>query len=264
MSDPVLSLRDVLRRFGGVTAVGGISFDVAPGMVTALIGPNGAGKSTIINLITGVLRPDEGQVLLGERDVTTLPMHERARLGIARTYQTPQMIHGLSALGNVMAGAYRFGTHGLIATILRPWAAAAENAEMSERAVVSLRRAAVPEDLWNRPATALAYGLQRRVEIARALAQDPKVLLLDEPAAGLNPSETAELASLLRDIAAEGRAVLLVEHDMPMVMSIAGHVVVVNFGRRIAAGTPAEIATDPEVITAYLGTDDDDMEGVAA
>lgn len=264
MSDPVLSLRGVVKRFGGVTAVDGVSFDLVPGMVTALIGPNGAGKSTVISLVTGVLRPNEGQVLLGGRDVAALPMHERARLGVARTHQTPQMIHGLSALGNAMAGAYRFGAHGLIATILRPWAVAAENAEMAQRAVAALRRAAVPEALWGRPAAELAYGLQRRVEIARALVQDPKVLLLDEPAAGLNPNETAELAALLLDIAGEGRAVLLVEHDMPMVMSIAGHVVVVNFGRRIAAGTPAEIAANPEVITAYLGAEENRLEGVAA
>lgn len=135
---------------------------------------------------------------------------------------------------------------------------------MEERAAAALRRAAVPETLWSRPAAELAYGLQRRVEIARALVQDPKVLLLDEPAAGLNPSETAELAAFLLDIAGEGRAVLPVEHDMPMVMSIAGHVVAVDFDRRIAAGTPVEIAANPGVVTAYPGTEDDPVEGMAA
>jgi branched-chain amino acid transport system ATP-binding protein len=254
---PVLSLSGLTRRFGGIHAVSGVSFDLAPAAVTAVIGPNGAGKTTLINLITGVLSLNDGSIRLEGADVTAEPAHRRAKAGIARTYQTPQMGGGMSVLRNVMAGAYRFGRHGLVSTVLRPWVVMAENEEMAERAVACLRRVAVPESWWNRPAIDLPYGLQRRVEIARALAQDPKVILLDEPAAGLNPSETSDLARLLSEIAADGRAVLLVEHDMPMVMSISSHLVVINFGRKLAEGTPAEISGNPEVIAAYLGSDEE-------
>jgi len=257
---PVLSTHGLSKQFGGVAAVSGVSLDLLPGIVTALIGPNGAGKTTLINLLTGVLRLDDGTITLKGEEITRAPMHTRARLGMARTYQTPQMIHELSAIANVMAGAYRFGVDSLFKSILRPWTVATENEALAERAALALRRADVPEKWWDRSASDLPYGIQRRVEIARALAQDPEVLLLDEPAAGLNPSETAELATLLESIARDGRAVLLVEHDMPMVMSISSHVVVVNFGRKIADGTPAEISSNPDVIAAYLGTDTEQVE----
>ncbi|MGI1715341.1 ABC transporter ATP-binding protein, partial [Escherichia coli] len=163
-------------------------------------------------------------------DITARPTHQRGTAGIARTYQTPQIAHGMSVLTNVMAGAYRFGQHGLLSSVFRPWVVMKENDEMAARA----------EQWWQRLATDLPYGLQRRVEIARSLAQDPKLLLLDEPAAGLNPRETADLSRLLSEIAADGRAVLLVEHDMGMVMSISSHIVVVNFGRKLAEGTPKD------------------------
>lgn len=259
-----LTLHGVSKTFGGLKAVDGVSFDLAASKVTALIGPNGAGKSTIINLVTGVFRPTGGRIMLGNTDISTLPMHRRAILGVARTYQTPQMIQGLTALGNVMAGSYRFGSHGLLRTILTPWAVARENALLAERAAAALRTAGVGQDWWERRATDLPYGIQRRVEIARALAQEPRILLLDEPAAGLNPAETAEIGALLQRIAASGIAVLLVEHDMPMVMSIADHVVVVNFGRHLAEGSPAAIAANPEVVAAYLGTDDEATERAVA
>ncbi|MBP1848361.1 branched-chain amino acid transport system ATP-binding protein [Rhizobium petrolearium] len=258
ISVPVLSLSGLTKRFGGIQAVSGVSFDLAPGAITAVIGPNGAGKTTLINLITGVLSLNDGAIRLEGADITNEPVHRRAVAGVARTYQTPQMAAGMSVLRNVMAGAYRFGRYGLLSTLLRPWTIITENEEMAERAAHALRRVSVPEEWWHQPASDLPYGLQRRVEIARALAQDPKVILLDEPAAGLNPSETADLARLLTDIAADGRAVLLVEHDMPMVMSISSHVVVINFGRKLAEGTPAQILTNPEVIAAYLGSDEEE------
>ena len=257
---PVLSLRNLTKSFGGVAAVTDVSFDLEAGIVTALIGPNGAGKSTIINLLTGVFEPNSGTVILDGETITNLPMHERAQRGMARTYQTPQMLQGLSVVANVMTGAYRFGSHVLMRTVLQPWTIAKENLLLASRATDCLKRVQVPELWWSRPATDLPYGLQRRVEIARALAQDPRVILLDEPAAGLNPQETMEIARLLLDVATDGRAVLLVEHDIPMVMSIASHIVVVNFGRHLAAGTAAEIANNPEVITAYLGADEDSVE----
>lgn len=250
-----LSLHGISKSFGGLNAVEDVSFDLPPAVVTALIGPNGAGKSTIINLIAGIFAPNDGKVMLCETDITALPMFRRACLGVARTYQTPQMIHGLDALGNVMAGAYRFGSHGLLTTIFMPWVVARENSEMAERAAAALRKAAVPDIWWDRRAVDLPYGIQRRVEIARAIAQGPKVLMLDEPAAGLNPAETAEIGKLLIEIAADGVAVLLVEHDMPLVMSTATQVVVVNFGRRLAVGSPTQIMANPEVVAAYLGAD---------
>lgn len=253
----VLEISGLSKSFGGVSAVSDVCFSLAHGEVTALIGPNGAGKTTLINLVTGVLVPDGGRIRFDGLDLTRAPAHERGKAGIARTYQRPQMAHGTSVLINVMAGAYRFGRLGLLSSVLRPWLVMAENDELVERATASLARVGVPEAWWDRPASDLPYGHQRRVEIARALAQDPKLLLLDEPAAGLNPSEAAELASLLVSIAADGRAVLMVEHDMGMVMSISSHIVVLNFGRKLAEGTPSEISANNDVITAYLGTDEE-------
>jgi branched-chain amino acid transport system ATP-binding protein len=254
---PVLSLRGLSKNFGGVAAVADVSFDLAAGMVTALIGPNGAGKSTIINLVTGVFPPAAGTLHLDGETITHLPTYARAARGIARTYQTPHMIQGQSVMTNVMTGAFRFGGQRLRDTLLRPWAIARDNAALALRAAACLERAGVSDVWWPRLATDLPYGIQRKVEIARALAQDPKVILLDEPAAGLNRQETSEIAQLLRSVAQDGRAVLLVEHDMPMVMSTASRVVVVNFGRLLAIGTPTEIAANPDVVSAYLGADED-------
>ncbi|MBJ7403801.1 MAG: ABC transporter ATP-binding protein [Bradyrhizobium sp.] len=248
-----LEIAGVSKSFGGVHAVADVSFFMARGEVTALIGPNGAGKTTLINLLTGVLPADRGTIRLEGRDLAGTPAYMRARAGIARTYQTPQMAQGMSVLMNVMAGAYRFGKHGLLGSLLRPWLVMADNEELAERAGTCLARVGVSEEWWGRPAADLPYGHQRRVEIARALAQDPKLLLLDEPAAGLNRSEADELASLLVSIAADGRAVLLVEHDMGMVMSISSHIVVLNFGRKLAEGAPETIKADKDVIAAYLG-----------
>lgn len=252
-----LTLHGITKTFGGLKAVEDVSFEVPPAGVTALIGPNGAGKSTIINLITGIFPPTAGSVVLGVTEITTLPMFRRACLGVARTYQTPQMIRDLDALENVMAGAYRYGSHGLVTTILLPWMVARENSEMADRAAAALHKADVPESWWKRRAVDLPYGIQRRVEIARAIAQGPKILMLDEPAAGLNPTETAAIGDLLLDIAGDGISVLLVEHDMPLVMSTAMQVVVINFGRRLAVGSPAEVMANPDVISAYLGVEED-------
>jgi branched-chain amino acid transport system ATP-binding protein len=264
MTTDALTLNDVSKSFGGVAAVGDVSFGIRSGEVTALIGPNGAGKTTLINLITGVLSPSKGNFVLAGEDISRLPMHARAMRGMARTYQTPQIIQGMSVIENVMTGGHRLGTQGVFASLLRPWSIADENRRMARLASECLKRVALPSEWWNQIATDLPYGHQRRVEIARALAQEPKVILLDEPAAGLNPRETVEISHLLKSIAQDGRAILLVEHDMPMVMSIAARIVVVNFGRRIATGTPSEISANPDVITAYLGTDEDMIEKAPA
>ena len=260
MSLEVLTLNDVSKSFGGVAAVADVSFGIRSGEITALIGPNGAGKTTLINLITGVLQPSKGTFILAGEDISRLPMHARAVRGMARTYQTPQNIQGMSVIENVMTGCHRLGTRGIFSSLLQPWSIADENRRMSALAIECLKRVDLPSEWWQQIATDLPYGHQRRVEIARALAQDPKIILLDEPAAGLNPRETVEISHLLKSIAEDGRAILLVEHDMPMVMSIAARIVVVNFGRRIATGSPSEISANPDVIAAYLGTDEEMIE----
>lgn len=262
MEQSVLNISGLAKRFGGVQAVSDVSFFAGNGVVTSIIGPNGAGKTTLVNLITGVLPADAGSLSLCGRNIANLPAFERARLGIARTYQTPQFSPGMSVMKNVMAGAYRFGRFGVFTSMLMPWKVVAENDALALRATACLNRVGVPQNLWHLPANELPYGHQRRVEIARALAQDPAVLLLDEPAAGLNPSETLELSRLLASIARDGRAVLLVEHDMGMVMSISSHIVVINFGRKLFEGTPKEVSKNPDVISAYLGADEEEVPDV--
>src|SRR4030095_1860176 len=243
------------KRYGGLLAVDAVSLEAQPGEVTALIGPNGAGKTTLLNLISGVVRPDTGScTLFGER-LQDLTPHELAALGLTRTYQTPHLFDEMSVLETVMVGAHLRGSSGFLSAMFRVHATRAEEARLEQTARAALARVDLPAALYERPAVDLAYGLRRRVEIARALAMQPRVLLLDEPAAGLNPQETPELAGLVQSLAAGGLIVLLVEHDMEMVMGISRKVVVMNFGRRIAQGTPAQVQRNQDVIDAYLGTE---------
>ncbi len=232
-----LVVEAVSVRYGGVTALDEISLAVAPGTVVGLIGPNGAGKTTLINAVTGVVRPDGGSIALGGTRLEHLPQHRVARAGIARTYQNIRLFGALSVGQNVRAGA-----------IARP----GHLSDAAARAL--LARAAMHEVELSRRAGSLPYGEQRRLEIARALAARPAILLLDEPAAGMNPAETRELRDVIRSIAADGTGVLLVEHDMSLVAAVCDSVVVLNFGEVIAKGTPAAVARDPAVIEAYLGT----------
>jgi len=247
-----LSLAGVSRAFGGVRAVDDATFTVADGEVHGLIGPNGAGKTTLLNLISGLMQPTGGRIELDGHRLERLPPHRVAGLGVARTYQNIRLFAGLSAVDNVVVGEHRQRRAPFWRRLLMLPAARREERAARDAAEALLARVGLQERA-SVPASSLSYGEQRRVEIARALASQPKLLLLDEPTAGMNPGEAAAVARLVREVAGEGRTVLLIEHNVRLVMELCQHVTVLNFGKVIARGTPAEIAQDPAVIAAYLG-----------
>jgi branched-chain amino acid transport system permease protein len=246
----LLSIDHARKQFGGVIAVNDVSFDVKPREIVALIGPNGAGKSTTFNLITGVLAASDGTISLCGRRIDNAPPQEVTKLGISRTFQHVKLVPDMSVLENVALGAHLRGTAGALASMLR--LDRADEAGLLAEAARQIERVGLTAQM-NAAAGSLPLGQQRIVEIARALCADPTLLLLDEPAAGLRHMEKQRLASLLRDLRSAGMSVLLVEHDMGFVMDLADRVVVLDFGTRIAEGTPEAIRTDPEVIRAYLG-----------
>ncbi|MBI3516853.1 MAG: ABC transporter ATP-binding protein [Proteobacteria bacterium] len=258
----LLELAGLTKRFGGVTAVDGLDVAIEAGRIHSIIGPNGAGKTTILNLITGVERPDRGQVLLDGADVTGLRSFERARRGVARTFQNLQVFLNMSALENVMAGCDRLSPVGLLAALARLPRVRRANRAATARALELIDFVGLAE--WRDAAAAeLPYGALKRLEIARALATGPTLLLLDEPAAGLNARETAAIRDLIQALARTGITVVLVEHDMRLVMGVSDHILVVDQGRRLMVGTAAEVRADPRVIQAYLGTAGAGVTGAA-
>jgi len=248
----VLSAEGLSIAFGGVRAVDGVSFEVAPGIVFSIIGPNGAGKTTLFNLISGLRPPDDGCVRLRGEDVTALAPDQLARRGLSRTFQNLQIFTHLTAIENVMVGRHRHEKTGILADLLHLPAVGRQNRHTREKAAAALARVGL-EDMAERPAGALAYGDLKRLEIARALASEPTVLLLDEPAAGCNPVETKELEDIIRGIVQEGITVVLVEHDMRLVMNVSDRIHVLANGRTLAEGVVAEVRTNAAVIEAYLG-----------
>ena len=251
----LLEIKNLFRRFGGLQAVSDVNFSVRQGMIKAVIGPNGAGKTTLFNLISGALPPSSGEIQFKGRPIQGLPPFRIARQGMARTYQNIKLYPGMSALENVMVGRHCRSRAGFLAGMLAlPWTRREERA-IREKCLELLNLLDIA-DLAEVEATSLAFGQQRAVEFARALAMEPELLLLDEPAAGLNIYETAEVARLIGKINAQGITVLLVEHDMSLVMDISQEIVVLSFGEKIAEGTPAEIQRNKEVIRIYLGEDD--------
>ena len=254
---PLLEVDDVTLRFGGVTALDRVSFEIREGEILGLIGPNGAGKTTCFNVMTGVYRPTSGDARFAGTSLTTLKRFEITRLGIARTFQNIRLFKSMTALENVMVGADARSRSGLFRSLFRTPRQRAEERAAEEAAHELLEFVGIHKRA-DELAANLSYGDQRRLEIARAMATRPRLLCLDEPAAGFNPAEKQRLMELIRKVRDQGYTVLLIEHDMKLVMGVTDRIVVLEFGRKIAEGTPAEIRDNPAVIAAYLGVEEED------
>ncbi len=254
---PILQVDDVTLAFGGVKAINGVSFAVAPRSITAVIGPNGAGKTSLFNTISGFYRPNSGTIRFKGQAINDVPAPARARLGLARSFQNIALFRGMTVLDNIKLGRHAHLKSNVFDALLYWGRARREEAELrrdiEERIIDFLEI----DHIRHAPVAALSYGLQKRVEMARALAMQPEVLMLDEPVAGMNREETEDMARFILDVREEwGVTVLMVEHDMGMVMDLSDHVVVLNFGQVIAQGTPLAVQADPEVNRAYLGSGD--------
>jgi branched-chain amino acid transport system ATP-binding protein len=250
----ILATVSTTKVFGGLLAVSDVSIDVAPKSIVSIIGPNGAGKTTFFNMLTGLYRPTAGRILFDGMDVTARRPDIITSLGVARTFQNIRLFSTMSALENVMVGAHARMHAGLFGSILRTPSVRREEVEVREKAGEMLEYVGLSKDLHEQTAANLSYGDQRRVEIARALASDPKLLLLDEPTAGMNPQESQQLTEFMDKLRNElNLTILLIEHDMKVVMGVSEHIWVLDHGEKIAEGEPEEIRTNDRVIEAYLG-----------